>query len=119
MQHAEAFCLMTYKCEQCRKEEVLWNSRDGVTPFIIGCRYCGGEARHIKWNEDKFMPNYRPKKGQRIFIDVTTERKMEISRKRIDQFKGTPFEVPMENEGRVLKDIFLSFPVGTPDIKVI
>ena len=35
--HAEAFCLMKYRCEKCGQAEVVWNSRDGVTPFIINC----------------------------------------------------------------------------------
>ena len=35
--HAEAYCLMKYKCEKCGKTEILWNSRDGVTPFMIKC----------------------------------------------------------------------------------
>lgn len=40
--HAEAYCLMKYKCEKCGKTEILWNSRDGVTPFMIKCEKCDG-----------------------------------------------------------------------------
>ena len=51
--HAEAYCLMKYKCEKCRKTEILWNSRDGVTPFMINCEKCDGHMQHTDWNEDK------------------------------------------------------------------
>lgn len=40
--HAEAFCLMTYLCKGCGHREVIWNSRDGVTPFAATCPSCGG-----------------------------------------------------------------------------
>ena len=49
--HGEAFCVMQYKCENdCR--EFLWNSRDGVTPFTISCKECGGSMEHINWRDD-------------------------------------------------------------------
>jgi hypothetical protein len=68
--HAEAYCLMKYKCEKCRKTEILWNSRDGVTPFMINCEKCDGHMQHTDWNEDKRIINYIPKIGQRVFIDM-------------------------------------------------
>lgn len=68
--HAEAFCLMTYKCEKCGKSEVVWNSRDGVTPFIIKCELCGGNMQHINFGGDVRSKNYIPKVGQRVFIDM-------------------------------------------------
>ena len=30
--HKEAYMLMNYRCE-CGHHELIWNSRDGVTPF--------------------------------------------------------------------------------------
>jgi len=71
--HKEAFCLMSYKCEKCHDVEILWNSRDGVTPFIIGCTKCNGSMKHILWVFDKCVPNYRPEKGMRIFKSHTLE----------------------------------------------
>jgi len=38
--HVEAFCLMHYACD-CGHHEVIWNSRDGVTPFTAPCPSCG------------------------------------------------------------------------------
>jgi hypothetical protein len=34
-QHREAFMLMTYRTEGGAFEKKIWNSRDGVTPFIV------------------------------------------------------------------------------------
>ena len=51
--HAEAYCLMKYKCEKCGTVETIWNSRDGVTPFIINCEKCNGHMQHIVSWDDK------------------------------------------------------------------
>ena len=37
-QHKEAYCIMFYKCDKCHAVERFWNSRDGVTPFIVLAR---------------------------------------------------------------------------------
>lgn len=71
--HAEAFCLMKYKCEKCGQAEVVWNSRDGVTPFIINCEKCGGNMQHIDWHSDVRQVGYIPKLGQRVFIDMPSD----------------------------------------------
>ncbi|KKN10370.1 hypothetical protein LCGC14_1037310 [marine sediment metagenome] len=68
--YGEAFNLMTYECEKCLKKEVLWNSRDGVTPFIIRCRHCQGEAKHINWSGDLYAPKHLPKRGDRVFLTM-------------------------------------------------
>lgn len=73
--HKEAFCLMTYLCPKCGHREVLWNSRDGVTPFMIPCSKCEShEMAHINFYHDLPAPNHVPKVGQRIFTDLTVER---------------------------------------------
>lgn len=77
--HKEAFCLMLYECERCGESETLWNSRDGVTPFIIRCRHCNGEARHINWFLDECKPNHKPRPSQRIFVDMTKEKARKIA----------------------------------------
>lgn len=68
--HKEAFCLMQYRDRVTGKIEVLWNSRDGVTPFIITSRD-GNEAQHVNWQNDQCIPNYVPKPGMRIFVDAS------------------------------------------------
>ena len=74
--HAEAFCIMKYKCEACGHIEYLWNSRDGVTPFIIGCKKCKGRSQHDEWARDVSIPNLNPM-GIRWFIDLTKEKYLE------------------------------------------
>ena len=71
--HKEAFCLMNYQCEKCYAVEVVWNSRDGVTPFIIGCQRCDGSMQHINWDADRYDPDHFPIKGERVFITMTKE----------------------------------------------
>ena len=68
----EAFCLMKYRCENCRKEELIWNSRDGVTPFAIGCSFCKSEGimQHVDWTGDKYLPDHFSKRGDRVFITM-------------------------------------------------
>ncbi len=69
--HKEAFALMIYQCKDCHKVEMLWNSRDGVTPFGIFCKYCGGsESFHAVWYADVRMPDLNPPRGSlRFFFD--------------------------------------------------
>src|SRR5689334_10292135 len=69
--HGEAFCLMTYATADGEKE-VLWNSRDGVTPFMILSKD-GKEMQHVNCASDKCVPDYRPLSGMRVFVDATRE----------------------------------------------
>lgn len=65
--YGEAFMVMEYECDTCKTVEKIWNSRNGVTPFMIGCRYCDGISKHKNWNKDIFNPSYQPQPGERIF----------------------------------------------------
>lgn len=76
--HAEAFCLMDYRCRSCGAVEKLWNSRDGVTPFSIPCRsvlcnvssgHMGNPMVHTNMRKDEYAPEHVPERGQRVFID--------------------------------------------------
>ena len=69
--HAEAFALMTYRAED-GEQEVIWNSRDGVTPFVITLR-SGKEARHVNWASDRHAPDHVPQPGERVFVDLDRE----------------------------------------------
>lgn len=68
--HHEAFCLMQYQDEVTGEIEILWNSRDGVTPFIIGSR-AGNSAQHVNWKKDECRPDFVPTPGMRIFVDAS------------------------------------------------
>lgn len=70
--HGEAFCHMLYVSDDGRQSEWLWNSRDGVTPFVISSA-TGKKMSHNNWGEDRFDPDYKPVEGDRIFVDCTKE----------------------------------------------
>jgi hypothetical protein len=82
--HPEAFCLMTYSDAsengEAKKEgtvfELIWNTRDGVTPFIIGSKAERREDRielkHYRWGNDLAIPYFIPPVGMRVFIDGET-----------------------------------------------
>lgn len=68
---SDGFLLMQYSCENSHLE-ILWNSRPYITPFTISCK-CGAISRHINWNMDRYAPFHKPKKGDRIFVDLTMD----------------------------------------------
>lgn len=99
--HGEAFCLMWYACEDiprtnykaCGHRERVWNSRDGVTPFGMSCPSCGRSSmRHVDWEKDEQLPNYKPFIWQRFFRDGTVEDALRIidNRRRQAKIRGTP-----------------------------
>ncbi len=94
--HIEAFCLMLYRCESCGHEETLWNSRDGVTPFIIRCVKCSGEALHVEWRRDKCVPDHKPSQGDRIFVDLTAEAALAHARAQVERCWDDP-DMPMKD----------------------
>lgn len=71
---------MTYQCRNDH-EEIIWNSRNGITPFIVGCQRCEQDSQHVHWNRDVYAPDHKPKKGDRIFIDLTLEKAKEYRRR--------------------------------------
>ena len=80
----DAFLLMNYRCEKCGQLEIIWNSRDGVTPFTAKCQKCDGWISHILWECDKRTPEYKPKIGSRIFINLTEGRYNQKKKEYID-----------------------------------
>lgn len=113
-EHAEAYCLMKYKCEKCGTVEVLWNSRDGVTPFIINCEKCNGEMQHIDWNADERKVNYIPKIGQRVFIDMPVDYYKIFCRVRAKQIKDLPGNI--EKLQKIYKDLLKEYNKNEPYI---
>lgn len=76
--HVEAFKLMTYQDEQEPSyKEVIWNSRDGVTPFMISSKDGKRRLKHTDWRNDPHAPYYTPQIGERVFCDLTVERSTE------------------------------------------
>lgn len=103
--HKEALCLMTYACVGpasvggggfkreterlmygCGHREVFWNSRDGVTPFMMQCPSCGGDLQHVNFGGDIYAPNYQPNYGQGVWRDGTPDEAEAIMRKRLEAY---------------------------------
>jgi hypothetical protein len=106
--HSEAFALMIYRCESCGTRERLYNSRDGVTPFIINCRDCKGNMMHIDWQGDECLPGYVPKRGQRVFIDTPKEVFEMFTRAKINFF-WLHSEYPLHKRYNSKKEAFDEF----------
>ena len=78
--HAEAFCMMKYTSNKNPRkfaEVIIWNSRDGVTPFIFFDETLGMEFQHSDFKSDLYAPDYKPVKGDLIWAtyDEVTGRK--------------------------------------------
>ncbi|HEY8597359.1 MAG TPA: hypothetical protein VIL85_02945 [Thermomicrobiales bacterium] len=84
-EHPEAFCLMHYRTKDGTLTEILWNSRDGVTPFGISSTD-GREMTHVDWHLDNFQPDYKPVPGQRIFVTLGRERAEEWARQFVERY---------------------------------
>lgn len=113
--HGEAFCLMEYVCtgkydysgsqrsgsgqvprtHGCGHKEIFWNSRDGVTPFCMGCPSCGGDLQHMNWGRDIYAPAHKPHYGQGIWRDGTPDEAEAFMRYRISKY---PPRTPEEAE---------------------
>lgn len=88
--HAEAFCLMTYISDDGQIVETLWNSRDGVTPFVIMSKDGKIELTHTAWKTDKCVPDFKPNPGDRMFVDLTMEKSTEEAKRRIEMIESDP-----------------------------
>lgn len=80
-QHQEAFCHMRYRSDNGQDEVSIWNSRDGVTPFVITIPGTDKQGKHIEWHLDRYDPDYKPKEGDWIFVDLTPERAREAAKR--------------------------------------
>ena len=120
--HAEAFCLMRYATKDGRESEIIWNSRDGVTPFGISSRQ-GKEMFHEDWHADEYKPDHVPKKGDRVFVDITQERFNNLILKMIDHLWDDP-KVPMSAMYKTKDDAFEALTKdavrpGDPDLVIV
>lgn len=124
--HPEAFRLMTYRCESgpCG-DELVWNSRDGVTPFVIRCATCGGEATHVApWERDPLAPDHQPSFGDRVFVDATPERLLELraagfEKAWVSPVRPTIFEGMEKAEAKARWLEAEEFREGQPDLRTV
>lgn len=88
--HGEAFALMTYRSDDGSEEETIWNSRDGVTPFVVSLR-SGKQATHADWTADQRTPeDFTPPPGMRYFADLTAERAREHAEANVTRWLADP-----------------------------
>ena len=83
---AEAFKLMSYESVDGSVFVRIWNSRDGVTPFIVSRQ--GQELTHVRWESDVYAPLHRPSPGDLVFIDMTMERALPSAEERMRRLEG-------------------------------
>lgn len=116
--HREAYCLMKYRSDDGTEEEIIWNSRDGVTPFTLTLR-SGKIATHVDWQLDRRVPDYVPKSGERIFIDLTKERAMELAARHLENWRASGMDMDMDGAPTVDELAESYMRPGAPDIKVV
>lgn len=73
-QQPERYCLMQYHCGACGYLERIWNSRNAVTPFTVGCGQpdCDGLMEHVNWRADTRWHRLPPEAG-RVFVSITRD----------------------------------------------
>jgi hypothetical protein len=95
---------MWYACRGCGHRERIWNSRDGVTPFGLGCPSCGDDdLLHVEWARDVYAPGHALHHGQRFFRDGTVEEAVAIMSRRIARAEGTEYACTPEQAAELLE----------------
>ena len=123
--HGEAFMLMNYASDDGKVKEVLWNSRDGVTPFCLNS-VDDMEMRHVDWQHDIRSTLHVPEVGSRMFIDLTKDRMLECKRRYVDVYwegeysmKDHPELGPLGKEGAALSLAYSEWQDHEPDVVVV
>ena len=127
--HNEAFCLMYYENKDTKTGFMVWNSRDGVTPFLIFDN--GKEYYHQHWMMDKRILPTNPMhkkyldstvlvKGQKVFRDTSREEAEILAIKRLNSAKGTKYEVQIGTDrwNELVKSLTEDF-MGEPHMVTI
>ena len=79
---------MWYRCGDCGHAERIWNSRDGVTPFMMSCPSCGQpKLQHGEWESDECLPDHTLRIGQRFWRDGTSDEAVAAMKRRIEILK--------------------------------
>lgn len=127
--HGEAFCVMKYASRDGRVTEFIWNSRDGVTPFIIMSQ--GDEPvemNHVNFGGDHYSPHHKPKPGSRIFVDMTKEEHLGYVMRRISRYweedSGSGRSIQDAYPGQTCEEVARRIAAdewqdGQPDIQVV
>jgi hypothetical protein len=87
--HAEAYRLMTYTTDDGTGSEQIWNSRDGVTPFVTHLRD-GRTATHRSAPGDRYDPGHVPQPGERVFADMTRAYAERAAAYQVERYSDDP-----------------------------
>ena len=111
--HREAYRLMLYRCKAGHLV-LIWNSRDGVTPFGLLCREpgCQESSTHIHWELDSYEPMRQLKPGEWYWRDGTEEEARAIVRRRLELSRGTEWERPEHQWETLIAEITKPEPPG-------
>lgn len=114
---------MQYESADGQVREVIWNSRDGVTPLSITARDERTQLTHVRWHEDIYAPHHVPQLGDRIFVDLTPQRARQAAMRNAHRFWNDPVApaskmfASVEEFATVLADGYLR--PGEPDLIVV
>jgi len=120
--HAEAFHLMTYQSEDGTETEILWNSRDGVTPFFIAGKDGKTEMKHVEWHKDLFDPRYIPKPGERVFMTISKEDYLAHIKKQVEamwEADEFPMKEHFESKEQAIDILGEQWQEGMPCIRTV
>lgn len=95
---------MRYGTKDRRIVRWVWNSRDGVTPFGIKDPISGEDLVHLgPWAEDAYEPDYKPKTGDLVFIDLHPEKALKLATDKVELYWDHP-TYPMRDSGRTKEE---------------
>lgn len=114
--HAEAFKLMRYASDDAIHQELLWNSRDGVTPFMIHDVTGQFELQHVAWRSDVRIERFLPPIGSRLFVDMSAARVRHISEEWCEHHWESVLKKYFTSRSAAIESHIESFHEGEPDI---
>lgn len=117
--YGDAYMHMPYRCRDCGAVEWIWNSRDGVTPFLVDCRECGGVAAHTMREVDGYERHHKARAGERIFVDATAEDSLRAAEVAFQRAKGTPYEIPEDAHAAWVQRTAAEIPTGSPKLVLV
>jgi hypothetical protein len=85
---------MTYESSDGTEWLIIWNSRDGVTPFGCSHPVTGTPLAHVRWSQDQYLPDHVPTIGDWIWVDLHDERALGKARAFVDRWWTDP-DMPM------------------------
>ena len=121
--HKEAFAMMCYRCNNCSAIENVWNSRDGVTPFMIICPNCSElEMQHVNWDRDREVAIPLLREGDLVFTSETkeeAERRKKLYVENIWEKNTYGCREEFKTKENMVEQLMRSFQEGQPSVKKV